>query len=207
MLKQSSLKNTIALAGVTGLLLLGAQPSQASLIVAAPSFSAAGASGNFDITLQNTGASAVAIGGFSFAISTSNAGITFTAVSTSTSLAYIFVGHSLIGPDISISTGTTLSASDSPDTLPAPINVAAGATVGLGHITYKIANNVASGNNVITLSAFPATSLSDAAGGNIVINTLRNGNITVVPEPRTLLLFPAALGMIGFARRKLVSRR
>ena len=166
-----------------------------------------GTFGNFDVTLQNTGGSAVGIGGFSFAITSTNAGITFTAVSTSTLLAYIFAGHSDFGPDISIGTGTTLSASDSPDTLPTPINVAAGATVGLGHVTFSIASSVPLGSFAIQILAFPSTSLSDALGNNIVINTLTNGNITVTPEPGTMLLFPAALGMIAFASRKSIPQR
>ena len=204
MQKLHFLKNTVFMAGVAGLLLLGEPHAQASLIVAAPSITAApGNFGNFDVVLQNTGGSAVGIGGFSFGITTTNPGITFTAVNTSTTAVYIFAGLSTFGPDISVATGTTLTASDSPTTLPTPVLVASGATVGLGNVTYNIANNVTIGNFEITLIAYPATSLVNGTGSiNIPIDTLQNGSIQVVPEPGTLLLFPTALGMILLTRRK-----
>jgi MYXO-CTERM domain-containing protein len=55
-----------------------------------------------------------------------------------------------------------------------------------------------SGLVAVMLSAFPFTSLSDPNGGNLSIDALTNGSITIatssVPEPSAL-----ALALLGFA--------
>ena len=197
------LKHTLVLASAAGLFLTGAPLAHATVIVAAPSITASpGTFGNFDVTLSNNGPSTIQIAGFAFSITTTNSAITFTAVSISTAAPYVFAGHSLFGPDINAGTGTTLAATDNYDAPNTNVTIASGATVGLGHITYNIASIATSGNFAITLGAYPATSLSDALGNNVTINTLIPGSISIVPEPGTMLLFPAALGMMFMLRRK-----
>jgi len=183
----------LAFAGVSLLLVLGTVRADAGLIVLAPAITGTvGSTGTFDIVFQNTGAASVPIGGFSFGISTSNPGITFTSATISTVAPYVFGVDSLFGPNIATSTGTSLVASDFPLSVPA-VAVASGATVGLGDVTYSIAGAAATGLFTITLS--PAvTSLSDGVGASIPIDTLTNGTLTVtaaaVPEP-------ASLGLVG----------
>jgi hypothetical protein len=181
-----------------GLLLFVTLPSQAALIVTAGSTAvAAGGSGSIDVTLTNTGPSSVTVGAFSFGLSTASANISFTGATTSTASPYIFDGNSLFGPNIDTTVGATLIASDL-DSDPAGATVAAGATVGLGHVLFNVASGAPAGPVAITVTPFPTTSLSDPLGGNLAIDTLVPGTITVtrstaaVPEPSTLLL--AGLG-------------
>jgi hypothetical protein len=75
--------------------------------------------------------------------------------------------------------------------------------VGLGHVSYSIGNGATPGPFAITLTP-AATSLADATGANVPIDTLSNGTLTVnssVPEPVTYGL----VGMVliwGLARKK-----
>lgn len=187
-----------AWAGVAGLLMFATSRADAGLVVLSPTFSAAaGSSGTFDILLTNTGVSSVSIGGFSFGISTTNGGITFANATIATAATYIFAGDSLFGPNITIASGTSLTASDNP-ALATSFPVAGGATVGLGHVSYSIASGATTGPFILTLSPI-ATALADAVGGNVPINTLSSGTITVTsttvtPEPATV-----GLGCIGLA--------
>ena len=191
-MRTQSISKTLALAtGVIGLISLATGRADAALIVSAPSLVAlTGTSGTFDVLLQNTGPSAVSIGGFSFGISTTNPGITFTVANISTGTTYIFNGNSFFGPNITISSGTSLTASDSADT-PTSVSVLANSFVGLGHVAYSISGGAATGSFAITLSG-PATSLSTATGTNIPVDTLTNGSITVSATPE-----PASLGLVG----------
>jgi len=196
-MKDHMLGRTLAIAGVAGLLMLGSGRADAAVIVLAPSVAGtAGSTGTFDIVLQNTGGAAINIGGFGFGISTTNAGITFTSATTATGATYIFNGDSLFGPDITISSGTSLTASDNPF-LASFFAVGAGATVGLGHISYSISGGATPGPFAITLD--PGTTLlSDANGASVKIDTLTNGtlNVTLTPEPASLGLF-GALALFG----------
>lgn len=204
-MKITFLKHILVLASAAGLFLAGAPLAHATVIVAAPSITASpGTFGNFDVTLSNTGPSAIQIAGFAFSITTTNSAITFTAVSISTAAPYVFAGHSLFGPTIDLGPGTTstLEATDNYDIPNANVTIASGTTVGLGHISYSIASTATLGNFAITLGAFPVTSLSDALGNNVTINKLIPGSISIVPEPGTMLLFPAALGMMFMLRQK-----
>jgi hypothetical protein len=56
-------------------------------------------------------------------------------------------------------------------------------------------NAGAPGLYTVAISAFPATSLSNFTGGNVVIDTRVNGQGTVVPEPASAVL--ATLGLVG----------
>ena len=201
-MKNHLFKIALFVAGFAVVMTLGAERADASLIVSTPSFSAAaGSSGAFDVVLVNTGAGSINIGGFSFGISTSNGGITFTSATVSTGVPYIFSGDSLFGPDITISAGTSLIASDNPF-IASSFPVASGATVGLGHVSYSVGNGAAAGPFAITLTP-AATSLADAAGANVPIDTLSNGTLTVTsstPEPVTYGLVGMVL-ILGLARK------
>ena len=194
-----------------GLLMLTANRADAGLIVLSPTFSAVtGSSGTFDITLMNTGGSSVSIGGFSFGISTTNPGITFGSATDATSATYIFAGDSLFGPDITISSGTSLRASDNP-AIATSFPVAAGATVGLGHVSYSISNAATPGPFLLTLSPL-ATSLADALGHGVAIDTMSSGTINVTssattPEPGSMILACFGVACMAAVRRRTSNRR
>jgi hypothetical protein len=87
--------------------LLGSAPAKADVVISiqSPLNANAGDTGDsFDVTLTNTGPSAVSIAAFTFEISAANTDMTFTDANTGTGLApYIFAGNSLFGPDITVS--------------------------------------------------------------------------------------------------------
>lgn len=175
--------------------------AKADLIVMVQSVTVnAGSTDNpLDVVLRNTGPSDVIVEGFSFGISTANPGIHFTSATTATGLApYIFGADSYYGPEIDTSNAASLTASDQDSTF-AGVTVTAGSTVGLGHVLFDVDASVPPGVTPVPLDSF-ATSLSDPAGGNIPIDSLVDGAITVapaagaVPEPSTLLL--ASLGVL-----------
>lgn len=196
----------LARAGVAVVLMWATARAEAALIVMSPTFSAAvGSSGTFDIVLTNTGAGSVSIGGFSFGISTTNSGITFTSATIATAATYIFIGDSLFGPDITITSGASLIASDNPF-IATSFPVAGGATVGLGHVSYSIANGATTGPFQLTFSPL-ATSLADGLGNAVAIGTLSSGTINLTssaatPEPGTI-----GLGGIGLACLIAIKRR
>jgi PEP-CTERM motif len=186
------------------LLCSAASPSRvhAGFVFTVQSVSATAGSMNdtLQISLMNTGLSAVTIGGFAFEIS-SGSGVTFTAVDISTTLRYIFAGDSGFGPDISNQPpnlpGNTLAALDfSASGL--GFSLAAGSSVGLGDVHFNV-SPTASGPVAISFLGYPDTNLSDAAGNNISLtgSTLTGGTITVtpsaVPEPSSLVLLATAL--------------
>jgi hypothetical protein len=200
----------LPLACAAALLLTGGTAS-AGMVVGVQSVTAlAGTTGDtLDITLTNTGPSAVAIGGFSFGLSTTSPDITFTDATVNTTTAtYIFAGNSLFGPDITSATGPPLTAADLSVT-PAGTTLASGATFGLGHVFFNVSSTAPGGP--ITASLVSAdTSLSDAAGHNVPVNTLDNGTITVIPAatvavpapPSVIPLLTGALGLLGYGWRR-----
>jgi hypothetical protein len=177
-------------------------PAQGGLIISAQQVTAAAGSSNnaIDVTLQNTGPSAVSIGGFAFEIVASSSAINFTSANISTAASYIFTGDSLFGPTISTLTGQTLDASD----LSASglgTSLASGATVGLGHVLFD-ASVSASGIIVVNFTAFPATSLSDPNAADVAISSLNDGQITIntptgTPAPSTLVMSSILIGTFG----------
>jgi len=189
--------------------LLGSLPARASMIVSIQSVIAnSPSSGNaFDVTLTNSGPGSVTVGGFSFQLSVPAGFITFTSTTTATTLApYIFAGFSLFGPTIStFPSGQSMDGSDLYSVIGAGATIAAGATVGLGHVFFDIAAGAPAGPVTVTLAGFPATSLSDPQGGDIPIGTLNNGTITVagVPEPSTLMLALLGLPALLLVRKRL----
>lgn len=187
-----------------------AVPAHASLIINVQSVTVAPGSVNdtLDVSLTNTGPASSQIGGFSFDISTANPGVIFDSAIYSTGNPYIFAGFSFdqdFGFPLATATGTSLEASDLYDGAGAA-TVASGSTVGLGRVVFHVAAGTANGPIPVTLAAFPATSLSDAAGGNLTF-TGNGGTITVasassVPEPATFGMLGGALALFGFIRRK-----
>jgi hypothetical protein len=186
--------------------------TRADLIVAAQTVAAnAGSSNNtLEMALQNTGVASVNIAGFSFGVSTMGTDITFTLADVNTvTLPYIFAGHSLFGPNISTSTGHSLTASDL-DSNPSGTDVGPASTVGLGRLLFDVAPGAAAGPHTVAITPFPTTSLTDSNGNNVPITTLVDGTIIVtagpqlVPEPASLTSAAVALaaGAWLFVRRR-----
>ena len=213
--RMNSRFTTVLMAGVAAFLLYSV-PARADLIVWIESSinANAGTSGNgFDVLLTNSGPSAVSIAGFTFEISVTGTDVVLTDATTATVVdPYIFSGHSLFGPIIAVTnTGQDLSTSDVYDVLLSGVALGANATLGLGHILFDVSAGAPSQTVPVTFTTFPATSLSDDAGGNVPINTLSNGQINItgtvgnVPESSSLLLLLTAgsLIWIGFRTRLL----
>ena len=185
-------------------------PAQASLVITVQSVIVAPGSTNdaLDVSLMNTGPASATIGGFSFDISTANPGVIFDSAIFSTTVGpYIFAGMSFdqdFGFPLATATGTSLQASDLSDGTGA--TVAAGSTVGLGHVIFHVAASTVSGPIPVNLIAFPASSLSDPNGANLTF-TGNGGTITVasvatVPEPATFGMLGGALVWIGMKHRR-----
>jgi len=161
------------------------------------------------VTLQNTGASPipVAIDAFNFVFTTTNTFITLTSTNISTAAPYIFAGNSLLGPTISAATepnAQTMNAGDVANTGNGTI-LAAGATVGLGHVLFNVAGNATAGGATLVVNTSTAdTSLSDVNGNLITINTENNGLITITsaisPEPSTVVPFALLLAAAAGTR-------
>lgn len=184
------------LALAMGLLALAAgSPARADLIVRVQSVTAAiGSAGNgFEVILENTGPDAVSLNGFSFGLEVGPE-LELLGATTATTAPYIFAGHSLFGPNITLTTGASLLASDAYDNIPGSISLASGATVGLGWVEFGILTDTP-GDYSVTLTAFPDTSLS-LDGADVPISLLADGTITLVtPEPGSLALALSALGL------------
>ena len=208
--QKSSRQRPWLLSIVALILLLAAVPARAGIVISAESVPAS--AGAFDVTLMNTGASDVLIGGFYFEVNVSSSQVTLTdATINTTANPYIFAGNSLFGPDILVAVlngGQTLDASDVYSGGGGGVTVAAGASVGLGNVDFTIAGTLAS-DATVTFTAFPVTNLSDATGANVPIDTLTSGTISagtgVVPEPSTLTMATTCLAFCGatwFVRRQ-----
>jgi hypothetical protein len=197
--------------------LIGSQPVQAAMIISAAPASmivAAGTSGaSFDITLQNTGAAAQNIAGFSLGISVADPHLSFTGANMSTALTYIFNGDSFAAafpPFATTLTASLIEASDLSNS-GAGTSVAAGATIGLAHIIFNLAGNTSAGPISIVVAqdcsvTSDCTSLSDQAGANVTFTargeTINVTTATGIPEPSTFLLALGALPVILWKRRK-----
>src|SRR5580704_14160015 len=140
--------------------LLGSIPACASLIITVGSttVNANSTLDSFDVTLMNTGPSAVTIYSTDVDLTTTNAAITFTDATVSTDVTYIFAGNSLLGPDILGNTGSappSLSAGVVWGGGGAGFVLNSGVTVGLARVFFNVGN--ASGSASVTLVPSPAT--------------------------------------------------
>jgi hypothetical protein len=169
----------------------------------------------FEIDLTNTGPSAQNIAVFTFELSVTNTNIVFDAVDTdmNTVQPYIFAGNSLDAnfslPFASLNNAQTLAAADFTNS-GGDVSVGAGATVGLGRVFFNVLNGAAPGPFTVSVDAFPATGLSDAAGANVPFSA-SDGTITitgVTPEPSFRLLLPAILlfGFVAYRRQTATGR-
>ncbi len=168
---------------------------------------AAGSTGNgFDVLLTNGSPSAVSIAGFFFEVLASSPGVTFTGATTGTATPYIFGADSLFGPNIAeFGSGSgDLGASDL-DAVD-QISLAAGSTVGLGHVLYNVSPTAPTETVSFDLAGFPGTSLSDDLGNDVAIQSFTGGKFTIngavagVPEPSTLVLLLAIMPLVLFRR-------
>src|SRR5205807_9645410 len=115
----------------------------------------------------------------------SSADVTFTDATTATvSQPYIFSGNSLFGPDIVTSSpGQTLDASDFVATPLSSTTIAAGGIFGLGRIFFDVSPSATVPETVTVSFNAGNSSLSDANGNSIAIDSFQSGTIDVVPEP------------------------
>lgn len=167
----------------------------------------AGSSAMLEVLLKNDGTSDVNIGGFSFALTTTDSDVTFESADTNTSLAaYIFSTDSLFGPNINTSSpGQQIEASDLASD--SGITLSMGQTVSLGEVIFDVSASAAPGSFGIVFNPFPSTSLSDIAGANIDIHSFSNASVTVnpsmaTPEPGSALLLATGLACLVPMYRK-----
>lgn len=208
----SHLRRWLPLLYAAAIMAFAVPPARATFIITVGNATAAaGSTGNsFDVTLTNTGNTAQTFGAFSFEITAGSPNITFTSATTATNDTYIFNGDSAFGPTLSSTPGQSLTASDASASGNGD-SVAAGATVGLGHIFFDVAPGTSPGPILVTLSGNPGTSLADANfPANNIPFTGVNGTITVTgfaatPEPATLTYCLA--GLLTLAGRSWWRRR
>jgi hypothetical protein len=162
------------------------------------SFTPGSSSNSADVTLTNTGASPVTIGGFSFEITSTSNDVTFSDVTVSTvSVPYIFNGNSYFGPDITLNitnSGLTISAADNYGTSSAGITLTQNETLGLGNVVFALAAGTPLTPIPVNFTAYPTSSLSYPTSGGPTVGFSSNPalNPSSVPE-----LPPAALVVIG----------
>jgi len=182
-------------------LLFWGLPARADVVLSIePSAAAPGSSGSFDVLLTNTGATAVNIDGFNFQLSTPNPNVTFTDVTTATTVAPYIFPDSLFGPDITtIATGQTVEAGDV-DASGNGTEVTAGATYSLGDVSYDIASAAMVGDTaIVSFEPYPSTSLADMNSNNVSFTAVP-GTITVAlgitPTPEPSLTWVTALLLV-----------
>ncbi len=205
------------LASAIAALVLGlaaAAPARADFVFTVVNSSAqAGGMGSFDVTVQNTGTAAVDVGDFQVELNlpgTTRVG--FTGVSAATILPYIFSNG---GPDSTPINNIITNPFPNKDFIgsasffaaPGFQTVAAGATVGLEHVTYSVAGNVTPGTVVPVNFLKAGTRIDDVSGAPFSFTSV-NGTIAIraVPEPSSLLLCGVG-GMIVFWVAAAGSRR
>ena len=170
-------------------------------------YASPGSVGNsFEVLLSNTGQD-LAVGAFTFEVASVSDIILADADFTTAAVPYIFAGDSLIGPSIlGATSGQDLTAFDLGAA--GDVTIPSGATVSLGRVLYDVSPSAAPG--IFTVSLInTGTSLSDALGDSVTIDTLTNGQleITTTPEPASLALVGVGLALAGGLWRKRLVRR
>jgi hypothetical protein len=186
----------------------------------------AGSSTNsLDVTLTNSGSSAVCIAGFSFELNAigANAGfLTFTDATVNTIAApYIFAGNSFVQTyllsdditpnDVSGDYGQTIDASDLFTTPDLGASVAAGQTVSLGNVLFTL-SSTASSPITLEFTSYPSTSISSAGTTSSDLPFTTSGSMSIhpasVPElPSGILIATAAgLGAVVRFRRQVLGK-
>jgi hypothetical protein len=170
---------------VSVLALVSAAGAHADVIISAPAVTVSpGSSGSFEVLVTNTGTSDVAIGAFSFDISTASPSVDFIGASTMTTIAtYIFVGNSFVdanGLSLGTRTGQRLTASDAANNAIQSF-VGAGGMRSLGNVFYS-ANPSATFTSLAIAFSKTGTSLADEFGNPVSATTV-DGQITLAPEP------------------------
>jgi hypothetical protein len=133
-----------ALALALAWLAWGATPARAQMImgITTNSFTPGSSTNSLDVTLTNTGTSPTAIAGFSFEITAASNNVTFKDVTVNTvSVANIFAGNSLFGPEIKLNVsnnGQTISGADNFATPYGGTTLAAHQTLGLGNVLFAL---------------------------------------------------------------------
>jgi hypothetical protein len=197
------LRKSFALGPLIAFLLFAACPSttvRAGIVLGIESVSSS--AGAFDVFLTNTGPSAVHIDTTQFEITSSSAQVSLTGATIfTTDHPYIFAGNSLFGPNINTSTGQTLDASDLANA--GDSTIAAGASVGLGHILFTVTGTLMAPVTISYTTDPNFTSLAES-GVLVPITTFNSGTISPsigsVPEPSTVLLVSMGLGLAGATR-------
>lgn len=195
-------------------------PAQAAIILGLTSVNAnINSTGNvFELTLTNSGPSAVTVGGFNFGVSVSNTHLTLQdAKVTTVSAPYIFLGGDsfvidVLGSDSLLlsTTGQSIFGNDFRVTPFSGTSVVSGATFGLAKILFDVDSTALPGPVNATISLLAAeTSLSDENGASIAIDTYINSIITLqgngpepIPEPSTYLTLGAGLLTLLWTRRR-----
>lgn len=194
----------ITLASVAAFATLVSLPVKADIVLSTePVAAAPGSTDDFDVLLTNTGLSTVNIAGFNFELTTSDTNITFTDVTTDTTVAPYIFPDSLFGPDITtIASGQTVEAGDVDGSMSgAGTDVAPGQTYSLGNVDFTVAADAMNGEiATLDFTPYPGTSLSDASGDNIPFTATQGeiaiATVTPVPEPNSAILL-AALALVA----------
>ncbi|MFO0951223.1 MAG: PEP-CTERM sorting domain-containing protein [Isosphaeraceae bacterium] len=212
----SYLPRLAATAAVVAAALLASAPAARADIVfsiAAPSSVAAGSTNNtLEIWLTSTtGSSTVVVDGFSFGITSSQPGVTFTSATTGTTLKpYIFGSDSLLGPVIDDGPGTTISGGDVSSA--SGTSVTAGTTFGLALVTFDVSSGSSGSIDFSFVTAPQKNTLSTPPPAAAITIARFDGatttitNTTAVPEPSVMALagvvLAAAAGRGLWRRRK-----
>jgi hypothetical protein len=173
-----------------------AAPPALTINVQSVSVNAGDPSATLEVTLTNPGPGAVVVGGFSFGLTAGTADLSFTGATNGTTTAlYIFDGLGLFGPGIAVQPpnlpGQALNAEDILSLTGSLLAV--GDTVGLGHVTFKVTNNIATQDIPVTLST-TVSSVSDQ-NGNAIPYMISNGMVHVTGGCHVKVLIAYADGV------------
>src|SRR5208337_5159536 len=135
------------------------------------SFTPGSSTNGLDVTLTNTGTSPTTIAGFSFEITAASNNVAFESVTDNTvSVANIFAGHSLFGPDITLkvsNNGRTISGADNFKTPDEGTPLAAHQILGLGNVLFALSPSTPLAPINISFTSYSTSSVSDSSANDI----------------------------------------